>query len=320
MLWTGPPAVPLRNLRHSGTFRITLLRIVRSWRALSVRSVGMSDQDGPATQYSAAVAHAAAAFAAAESAAQVLAESLDPTVPAALEARSVVELVAAAGRALTVAVEAKAEVVAAALVAAEEARQTEARLNHELLHDGLTGLPNKRLLVDRLTQALARAKRAGTHVAVLFLDLDGFKTVNDTLGHAVGDQLLIGVAKRLQESLRDTDTCARVGGDEFVVVLEDVAQPSDGSMLCGRLEMALARGVAIGDLTMPVYASVGIAVSSLGSLTAELLDKADAAMYRAKGGQRAPDRRAHGGGTEVVVGPGSGMPRHARRRGDRPDA
>lgn len=291
----------------------------------------MSDQGAPASEYSTAAALARAAIAAAESTAQELAESLCARVPAALEdqwlsrlstsARSVVELVAVAGQALSVAVDAKAAVVAAASVAADEARQTEARLTYEILHDSLTGLPNKRLLVDRLTQALARSKRAGTYVAVLFLDLDDFKAVNDTLGHAAGDQLLIGVAKRLQECLRDTDTCARVGGDEFVVVLEDLAQPSDGSRLAGRLQAALDEGVAIGDLSMAVSASVGIAVSSLGSLSAKLLDEADAAMYRAKAGQRAPDRRDQGGGREEeigrLVGAGSGTPPHARRRGDR---
>jgi len=279
----------------------------------------MSDQGGPATEYSAAADIAAAAIAAAESAAMELAVSLDAASPAAVDAarlsrrsntaRNVVTLVAAALASTAIVRAVPAAVVAAASAAAEEARHTEARLTHEVLHDGLTGLPNKRLLVDRLSQALARAKRAGSYVAVLFLDLDGFKTVNDTRGHAVGDQLLIGVAKRLQACLRDTDTCARVGGDEFVVVLEDLANPSDGSLLAGRLETALAEGVAIGDLTMPVHASVGIAVSSLGSLSAELLDRADAAMYRAKAGQRAPDRRAHVGvGTEVSVGSGSGTP------------
>jgi len=288
----------------------------------------MSNQDVPATEYS-----AAAALAAAMAAAQDLADSLDATVPAGFEEqqlnrlaataaarRHIVDLVAAARRELAVAVHANATVVAAAAVAAEKARQTEAMLTHELLHDGLTGLPNQRLLADRLTQALARSKRAGTYVAVLFLDLDGFKNVNDTFGHAAGDQLLIAVANRLRQCLRDTDTCARMGGDEFVLVLEDMSRPSDGSRLAGRVKTALADGVALGGHTMRVRASVGLAVSSNGSDPATLLHEADTAMYRAKQGDQAPERRRAEGSdgdvpntslTEDDSGPG--VPLHARR-------
>ena len=294
----------------------------------------MSNQDVPATDYSAAAALAADVIAAAEAAAQDLADSLDATVPAGLEeqqlnrlaataARHVVDLVAAASRELAVAVHATAAVDAAAAVAAENARQTEAMLTHELLHDSLTGLPNQRLLADRLTQALARSKRAGTSVAVLFLDLDGFKNVNDTFGHAAGDQLLIAVANRLRQCLRETDTCARMGGDEFVLVLEDMSRPSDGSRLAGRVKTALAEGVALGGHTMQVRASVGLAVSSDGSDPATLLHEADTAMYRAKQGDQALDRRQAEGSdgdvpntslTEDDSGPG--VPLHARRRTD----
>jgi len=226
---------------------------------------------------------AVAAVAEAELAARAVIETQAAVTAAA---RTVAETAAAAVQAVAAAVDANAAVASAAAASAAEARRTEARLTHEILHDDLTGLVNRRLLVDRLTQALARASRAGTTVAVLFLDLDYFKAVNDTFGHAIGDELLIGVARRLQESLRDTDTCARVGGDEFVVVCEDLSHASDGALVAGRLEDALAAGVPVGNRNMPVRASIGIAVSSAGSLPQELLNEADAAMYRAKGGDR----------------------------------
>jgi len=284
----------------------------------------LNDETGPAAADSFAAIVAAAAVADAELAAQVMVQALTAVSAAA---RTVAEASAEAVRAVAVAVEAKAAVFAAAEAAATEARRTEARLLHEILHDGLTGLPNKRLLVDRLTQALARSKRAGTHVAVLFLDLDGFKVVNDTLGHAIGDQLLIGVAGRLLTCLRDTDTCARVGGDEFVVVCEDLSKPSDGAMLAGRIETGLAAGVLVGDQTMSVRATVGIAVSSAGSLPADLLHEADTAMYLAKGSESAPDRRRPDGnaaedGPDATGAAGrarTGAP-HSRRRTDQPQA
>lgn len=222
---------------------------------------------------------AAAAEAEAELAAQAAVETQAAVVAAA---RTVADAAAAAARAISAAVESKAAVVAAAAAAAAEAQRTEARLTYHALHDELTGLATRRLLVDRLTHALARSSRGGTSVAVLFLDLDGFKAVNDSLGHAAGDLLLISVARRLQERVRDTDTCARVGGDEFVVVCEDLSHPSHGPLLAGRLESALAAGVAVGDRTMPVPVSVGIAVGAAGSLPFDLLEEADAAMYRVK--------------------------------------
>ena len=263
---------------------------------------------------------AAAALATAEVAAHALLETQAALLAAT---RSVAETGAAAARAVSTAVDANEAVVATAAAAAAEARQTEARLTHEILHDDLTGLVNRRLLLDRLTQALARSSRAGTAVAVLFLDLDHFKLVNDTLGHAAGDELLINVARRMQECLRSTDTCARVGGDEFVVVCEDLSRPSDGALVADRLETALAAGVSVGDRSMPIRASVGIAVSSASSLPVDLLDEADTAMYRAKGDDRRPDRRRRGGpdGDLPVRWNGGGRwgptsAPHARRRTD----
>jgi len=283
----------------------------------------LNDESDRATAGSAAAAEAAAAVAEAELAAQAMVETLAAVSAAA---RTVAEAAAEAARAVSVAVDAKAAAFAAAAAAAAEARRTEARLIHEVLHDGLTGLPNKRLLVDRLTQALARSKRAGTSVAVLFLDLDGFKAVNDTLGHAAGDQLLIGVAARLLECLRDTDTCARVGGDEFVIVCEDLSRPSDGALTADRLTTALAAGVPVGDQSLPVLATIGIALNSAGSLPAELLHEADTAMYRAKGVRQTPERRQPGGSGPPAADlaadgrAGPGTPPHTRRRTDRPAA
>lgn len=282
----------------------------------------LTDETGPAAADSFAAIVAAAAVAEAELAAEAMVQALAEVSAAA---RTVADASAEAVRAVGIAVEAKAAVFAAAEAAVTEARRTEARLLHEILHDGLTALPNKRLLVDRLTQALARSKRAGTYVAVLFLDLDDFKVVNDTLGHAVGDQLLVGVAERLLTCLRDTDTCARVGGDEFVVVCEDLSRASDGAMLAGRIESALAAGVPVGEQTMPVRATIGIAVSSGLSLPAELLHEADTAMYRAKGHAPAPDRRqASSAGDQpdraIEADRVRAAAPHTRRRTDRPKA
>lgn len=250
-----------------------------------------SNRIGQANADSVAAAVATTALAEAEVAAQAAVETQAALLAAA---RILAEAAAAAARSVTAAVEAKAAVVSAAAAAAAEARRTEARLTHEVLHDGLTGLAHRRLLVDRLTQALARSTRTGMSVAVLFLDLDHFKNVNDTLGHAAGDQLLVGVARRLQECVRDTDTCARVGGDEFVVVCEDLSQPSDGLLVAGRVESALAKGVSVGDQTLPVRASVGIAVSSVGSQPLDLLQEADTAMYRIKVMTKRDQRRRAG--------------------------
>lgn len=248
----------------------------------------LNDETGPAAADSFAAIVATAAVAEAELAAQAM---LDALTAVSAAARAVAEASAEAVRAVAVAVEAKAAVFAAAEAAATEARSTEARLLQEMLHDSLTGLPNRHLLIDRLTQALARAKRAGTHVGVLFLDLDGFKVVNDTLGRAVGDQLLIGVAGRLLTCLRDTDTCARVGGAEFVVLCEELSRPSDGIMLASRIETELAAGVLVDDGTMSVRATVGIAVSSADSLPSELLHEAETAMYSAMRNASTVDRR-----------------------------
>lgn len=163
-------------------------------------------------------------------------------------------------------------------------RRAEADLAHKATHDTLTGLPNRALLSDRLDQALARAKRDRHPVAVMFIDLDGFKAVNDEHGHDAGDGVLSEVAQRLSIVLRPSDTVARLGGDEFVIVCEDMVGESDAMRVARRALSAIAAepfSVPNGDVALS--ASIGIAFSSYPGVRAEaLLRDADAAMYRAK--------------------------------------
>jgi len=151
---------------------------------------------------------------------------------------------------------------------------------HEALHDSLTGLPNRSLFLDRMRHALARAERADAPVAVLFCDLDGFKTVNDSLGHRTGDRLLILVAERLAECLRPGDTIARLGGDEFAVLLEELHEPGDAARAAQRLLDALEAPFELREREFYISASIGIAAGHEEAET--LLRDADLAMYRAK--------------------------------------
>ena len=170
------------------------------------------------------------------------------------------------------------------LVDITERRETEARLAHQALHDPLTGLPNRALLFDRLTQAVRSALRGGPGVTVLYLDLDDFKIINDTRGHAVGDRVLVEVARRLSAVLRPADTVARLGGDEFAVVAGGL--PEDAARdLTERVALAVSEPVDLiePDESLPIAASVGMAHSSEIPLDVDaLLSAADAAMYRAK--------------------------------------
>lgn len=166
-------------------------------------------------------------------------------------------------------------------------RNTERLLLHAALHDSLTNLPNRRLLRDRLDTGLARAARSGSTVAVLFVDLDRFKDVNDTLGHDAGDEVLIHVAGGIHSALRSNDTVARLGGDEFVVVCEDVEDQHDIVHLAERLIANIEKPVHVHGHTVSVTASIGIALSPAGLGTGDdLLRRADMAMLRAK---RRPD-------------------------------
>lgn len=150
-------------------------------------------------------------------------------------------------------------------------------------HDALTDLPNRVLLTDRLNQALADAQRDRKMVAVVFMDLDGFKAVNDRHGHDVGDELLIALARRMKAELREGDTLARIGGDEFVAVLPAIESKEDCHTAMNRLLAAAAQPVYINEQSIQVTASIGVCVYPLHSLSAEqLLTMADEAMYRAK--------------------------------------
>ena len=159
-----------------------------------------------------------------------------------------------------------------------------AAMQHQVLHDALTGLPNRTLFLDRLEHALARARREiGSITGVLFIDLDRFKNVNDSLGHEAGDQLLIQLGRRLRGSIREVDTPARLGGDEFAVLVEGVAELNDVITVAQRIRDNLRRPVTIGANEIFSNPSVGVATSSDGREAAsELLRNADTAMYRAK--------------------------------------
>src|SRR5947209_229648 len=164
-----------------------------------------------------------------------------------------------------------------------ERKQAEAAFAHQALHDALTELPNRNLLLDRLSQALARTERHDLDlVAVLMIDLDRFKLVNDSLGHPAGDELLVNVARRLRDALRPGDTVARLGGDEFVVICEGVSSATHARILAERLGAILAGGYQVGGMEIFTSASVGIALGRTGDTTESLLSDADAAMYLAK--------------------------------------
>jgi diguanylate cyclase (GGDEF)-like protein/PAS domain S-box-containing protein len=159
----------------------------------------------------------------------------------------------------------------------------EERLLHDALHDALTGLPNRMLFSDRLDRCLARRSRSGVRPAVLFIDLDRFKNVNDSLGHASGDRLLVEVARKLERCVRPCDTVARLGGDEFAVLLEDVVDDASAVQVAERILADLSRSVRLDEQEVVTAASIGIACGDLSYRDpGELLRDADTAMYRAK--------------------------------------
>jgi diguanylate cyclase (GGDEF)-like protein/PAS domain S-box-containing protein len=149
--------------------------------------------------------------------------------------------------------------------------------------DALTGLPNRRLLNDRLEQTLRRMHRRNDGLAVMFIDLDGFKTVNDTHGHSIGDLALQAVASRLQRCVRSSDSVGRWGGDEFAIVLDGARLPSDATLVGERIVAAMAEPLVLEGRQITLAASIGIAVyPDDGTDAAELLRNADAAMYEVK--------------------------------------
>ena len=163
-------------------------------------------------------------------------------------------------------------------------RQAEQRLQHDALHDDLTGLPNRVLFLDRLDQAIRRGQRRqpATCAAVLFLDLDRFKLVNDSLGHHVGDRLLIAVARRLESALRPGDTVARLGGDEFTILLDDVSGAREATVISERVQQTLQEPFHLDGRELVVAASIGIALAEPDAAPADVMRDADVAMYRAK--------------------------------------
>ena len=164
-----------------------------------------------------------------------------------------------------------------------ERRRAEEMLRHVASHDGLTNLPNRSLLMDRLDKAIKRAHRDGNKCAVMFLDLDGFKPINDTLGHDMGDLLLRETANRLTLSIRETDTAARFGGDEFVLVLTDLDKNDDALPVAKKMLETLRKPIYLNGNAARIGASIGIAVYPDHGLNAEdLLKQADIAMYAVK--------------------------------------
>ena len=163
-----------------------------------------------------------------------------------------------------------------------ERKALEKELAHRAFHDPLTNLPNRSLFENRLEQAIARTNRSGGQVAVLFLDLDNFKVINDSLGHEAGDELLIRVGKRLRKSLRPSDTAARIGGDEFVVLLDVKDGAAEASRVAGRILDALRIPFLLQKRELVVNASVGIVIGGAKDHSGDLMRNADLAMYRAK--------------------------------------
>ena len=179
----------------------------------------------------------------------------------------------------------------AAFIDITDLRHKDERIHHLAFHDALTGLPNRFLLQDRLLHAIERSRREDFHLAVLFIDLDGFKGVNDALGHRIGDQLLIDVAERIKSCLRDMDTVARIGGDEFVVLLEDLETADLSARVAANIVARLAAPTTILGHAIRTGASIGIALHpDDGCTPAELIEHADAAMYQAKAAGRSAYR------------------------------
>ena len=170
-----------------------------------------------------------------------------------------------------------------------ERRRIETLVRHQAQHDALTSLPNRILFLDRLDTALERAARHHENFALLYVDIDGFKPVNDNHGHQVGDELLRHIAQRLGKGVRKTDTVARLGGDEFAVILEEVASDRAalqvGLKLCEMLAQPYALDMPDGLVTVRIGASIGVSIfPDHGQLRNDLINAADAAMYRAKRG------------------------------------
>jgi diguanylate cyclase (GGDEF)-like protein/PAS domain S-box-containing protein len=160
-------------------------------------------------------------------------------------------------------------------------RSAESALAHQATHDALTGLPNRLLLNDRIEQAIARLRRSEQRVGLLFIDVDGFKSVNDQFGHAAGDEVLVEIAERLRGAVRPDDTAARVGGDEFVV-LADAIDSGVGLLIGQRISAAVGEPIPVAGTEVVIGTSIGVALGTSSCRADELLAHADQAMFRAK--------------------------------------
>ncbi|MBS4098497.1 MAG: diguanylate cyclase, partial [Sulfuricella sp.] len=169
-----------------------------------------------------------------------------------------------------------------------ERKQSEEQIRQLAYYDTLTNLPNRRLMLDRLNQSVSQAKRYQRSMAVVFLDLDHFKQINDTLGHDVGDELLMVAANRLKACVRSGDIVSRQGGDEFVIVLAEIAHPQDAAVVAEKIVDTLGLPIAIKGHELKITTSIGISVYPINGTddTQELMKKADMAMYAAKEGGR----------------------------------
>ena len=174
-------------------------------------------------------------------------------------------------------------VVHATVVDISDRKRAEDQIEFHAYHDVLTHLPNRRLFTDRLRHSVARAKRSSRSVAVMFIDLDHFKTINDTLGHTAGDELLLEMAQRLKHCVRDDDTVARLGGDEFTIILDGLREPEDALTVAQKILDAVQAPLTIAGTPIAPTASIGIALFPVDGADPEsLLRNADSAMYRAK--------------------------------------
>jgi diguanylate cyclase (GGDEF)-like protein/PAS domain S-box-containing protein len=174
-------------------------------------------------------------------------------------------------------------VIHSTLVDISDRKRAEEQIEFHAYHDVLTGLPNRKLFTDRLAFTLTSSRRTGRSVAVMFVDLDHFKTINDTLGHTAGDELLLEMARRLHDCVREDDTVARLGGDEFTIILADLRQPEDAASVAQKILDAVQVPLSIAGMPIEVTASIGIALYPVDGTDPEsLLRNADSAMYRAK--------------------------------------
>ena len=187
--------------------------------------------------------------------------------------------------------------VATQVATVVDRKRAEERLRFLAHHDGLTGLTNRALFYDRLETALRSANRHENRIALLFLDLDAFKEINDTRGHEAGDRILVEVARRLEEGTRDTDTVARMGGDEFTVLLTNIGDRNDVETAVRKLRELLTLPVDLGGESIRIACSIGVAMYPEDGTTAgELLGRADTNMYAGKRPDRKGQAPAHANG------------------------